>query len=128
MTAGALDLECYKGATFYHTIQILNPDETPARVAAWTPTLQIRRRVISEDPLLECSSENGKLIVQEDGYSLLLRLTATDTQSLPAGRHVYNLELSQIGNSVVTEDGEFSTDTRNNIIVRILKGFFDVRE
>lgn len=112
MTAGNLDLICQQGATFTTSVTVKNPDLGLASLTYWGSRMQIRRTIGSASPLIELSTDNGRLEHDTQTAKITMSLTAEETSSLELGDHVYDLEL-------------YSTGVKP-AVMRLVKGVFTV--
>lgn len=112
MTAGSLDIICTKGASFSTSIIVKNPDNELASLTYWGSRMQVRRTVSASSPLIELTTENGRLQHDIETAKITMSLTAEETNGLELGDHVYDLEL-------------YSTGSKNAVL-RLVKGNFIV--
>ena len=99
---------CDQGATFSLTFTI-KTDGTPWNlVGNYTAKMQVRSFLNANTVLIELTTANSRISFSSNG-TVTLSLTAANTTDLPAGRHTYDLELTQTSNSVVTRvlEGKF---------------------
>jgi hypothetical protein len=111
MLAGILNLRVMQGSTFSRTVtwQI---DGEPVDLNGYTARMQIRTVQVNTKPqklLYSLTSENGRLLVDRQNGSITMSIDAANSARLPAGSHVYDLEL-------VTGD----------YVQRLVQGRFDV--
>lgn len=97
MTAGPLDLSCTKGQTFTYNIFIKNPDDTTASLTYWDFRMQIRELKSSTTALIELTDSNGRITQDNSSGKIVLSLSSAETNALPTGTHVYDLELVSNG-------------------------------
>lgn len=91
---GRHDTTIVKGASWDLTVQwLVTADETPVDLDGWAGVLRIKLRKQSEGALIECSSGNGRLTLDSDGY-VIARLTKEQVETLDVGTFFYELELS----------------------------------
>jgi len=79
------------GATFRSTFEFLQPDDSPLDLTGYHARLQARRS-LQHPPFIDVSDGSGLLIDGPNGRVTLL-LAATDTETFPPGRSVFDLEL-----------------------------------
>ncbi len=102
MTAGPLDMSCTKGQTFSLTLNVLNPDQSKSSLTIWNSRMQVRDTVSASSALIELSTSNGRITHDVTNGRIVLSLSSSETNGLPVGTAVYDLELvSTVGNSVV---------------------------
>lgn len=93
MTAGNLDIFCTKGETFSTSITVKNPDNRLAGLTYWGSRMHVRRTVSASSPIIELTTDNGRLEHDVDNAKITISLTAGETSGLDLGDHVYDLEL-----------------------------------
>jgi len=106
--SGRYNMVCDQGATFSLTFTI-KTDGTPWNlVGNYTAKMQVRSFLNANTVLIELTTANSRISFSSNG-TVTLSLTAANTTDLPAGRHTYDLELTQTSNSVVTRvlEGKF---------------------
>lgn len=96
MRAGILNLLVQQGSTFSRTLtwQI---DGEPVDLRGYTARMQIRTVQVNTKPaklLDNLTSLNGGLVVDAPNGSITISMSAINTAKLPAGSHVYDLELA----------------------------------
>ena len=102
MTAGPLDMSCTKGQAFSLTLNVLNPDQSKSSLTIWNSRMQVRDTVSAASTLIELSTSNGRITHDVTNGRIVLSLSSSETNGLPVGTAVYDLELvSTVGNSVV---------------------------
>jgi hypothetical protein len=95
MRAGILNLLIQQGSTFSRTLT-WEIDGVPVNLAGYTAEMHINTvpTGIKVARVLETlNTENGKLIIDNTTGSVTINLSAAATSKLPAGKHVYDLEL-----------------------------------
>lgn len=95
MRAGILNLLVLQGSTFSRTLtwQI---DGEPVDLTGYTARMQIRTVQVNTKPsrlLDNLTSLNGGLVVDAPNGSITINMNALSTSRLPAGSHLYDLEL-----------------------------------
>lgn len=93
MTAGRYDIEIEQGATWSRTITVEDPAGTPIDLTGYSARMQVRSSYDAETPLLSISSADGGVEITPLTGTLELSATAAQTAAMPAGIHVYDLEL-----------------------------------
>jgi hypothetical protein len=96
MRAGILNLLVQQGSTFSRTLtwQI---DGEPVDLRGYTARMQIRTVQVNTKPaklLDNLTSLNGGLVVDAPNGSITISMSAVNAAKLPAGSHVYDLELA----------------------------------
>jgi hypothetical protein len=111
MRAGVLNLLVLQGSTFSRTIS-WQIDGEPVDLTGYTARMQIRTVQVNTKPqrlLYSLTSENGKLSIDRQNGSITISIDAVNSATLPAGSHVYDLEL-----------------VTGNYVQRLVQGRFDV--
>jgi len=106
--AGRYNMVCDQGSTFSLNFTI-KTDGTPwSLVGNYTGKMQVRSFLNADTVLVELTTSNGRITFGAGG-TVNLSLTAATTTDLIAGRHTYDLELTQTSTSVVTRvlEGKF---------------------
>lgn len=73
----------------------------PNNLAGITAKMQIRPSLTSEVILLELTSDNGKLVIDNTAKTITILIGATDTSVLTFASAVYSLELTTIAGEVI---------------------------
>ncbi len=97
MTAGALSMSCTQGQAFTLNISIVNPDDTEAALTYWDSKMQVRLLKSSSSALIELTNSNGRITHDITNGKIVLSLSSSETNALPKGEHVYDLELVSNG-------------------------------
>lgn len=99
MSAGTHTITIEQGATFTSLMTWYTDDtrETPVNLTGYTAKMQIRSRIGDETVLLELSTENGRITLGGVAGTILLTISATDTEDLTFEQGVYDLELIDDG-------------------------------
>ena len=95
MRAGILNLLVQQGSTFSRTLT-WEIDGEPVDLTGYTARMQIRTVQVNTKPaklLDNLTSENGKLTIDRQTGSITINMNALSTSRLPAGSHLYDLEL-----------------------------------
>ena len=90
MDAGQYNIVTKQGSTFELPFTI-DDDGTPWNIVGWTARMQVRPFIESSTVLL--SLANGSGITLAAGGSVTVNITGAQLSALPAGTHVYDLEL-----------------------------------
>lgn len=94
MTAGRYQLTIEQGATYEQTIRYYNPDGvTPIDLAGCSAKMQIRETAANSTVLMELSTSNGRITITPASGQIVLYISDEDTDTMPAGKFVYDLEL-----------------------------------
>jgi len=90
MPAGKYDIEIEQGATYGLVVTVENPDGTPVDLTGMTARMQVRD--VSEQVLVELTTENGRISLGGASGKITLSIDAATTADLDRGG-VYDLEL-----------------------------------
>jgi len=103
------DICVFQGATFNQTLFYETGEPSaPVNLAGFTAKMHIRSKPESKALILELSTDNGRIVLNEATGSIRLSISASDTANLSVcDKAVYDLELY---------------DTANNVTTRILQG------
>jgi hypothetical protein len=74
----------------------------PVNLAGYTARMHIRQALTSTTTLLELTTENGRIAIDETNYVITLTITAADTEDLTFASAVYSLELVSGSGAVTT--------------------------
>lgn len=92
MTPGLVNFVCPQGSTFKRTL-LYTIDDVPVDLSGYTARLQVREAYYSTDPLLTLATSGSGITISGSSGSIALYVSNTTTAALPAGTHVYDLEL-----------------------------------
>jgi hypothetical protein len=95
MRAGILNLLIQQGSTFSRTL-IWEIDGEPVNLTGYRAEMHINTVPVGvkvSRVLETLNTENGKLIIDNRTGSITMNMSAATTSRLPAGKHVYDLEL-----------------------------------
>ena len=109
--AGRYNMVCDQGSTFSLVFTIKTDGVAWDLVGNYTAKMQVRSFLNADTVLIELTTANSRISFSAGG-TVTLSLTSANTTDLPAGRHTYDLEL---------------TETANSIVTRVLEGKFVVR-
>lgn len=101
MPAGKLDLYIEQGATFLKSLLWKTSDDDPIDLTDYTARMQIREKLKDENPVIELTTENNRIILGGEEGTITLTISADDTSDLTIKKGVYDLELVS-GGGVVT--------------------------
>ncbi len=90
--AGKAALEIEQGATFRQAIHWASGGQS-VDLTGCSAVMQIRETFESELPLATLQSADGGITLDDAG-NIALYLSAGDTAQLPAGKYVYDLEIT----------------------------------
>ena len=106
MTPGLVHFVCPQGSTFKRTLTY-TLDDTPIDLSGYSARLQVREAYYSANTLISISTGNGISISGPSGV-ITLNIDDLVTASVPAGVHVYDLEIeSPSGDVDRLIEGEF---------------------
>jgi hypothetical protein len=91
MTPGLVNFVCPQGSTFRKTLTY-TLDQTPIDLSGYSSRLQVRTAHYSTDPLISLVSGSGLTIGGSAG-TIDIYISDSDTSEIPAGNHVYDLEI-----------------------------------
>lgn len=109
--SGRYNMVCDQGSTFSLNFTIKTDGVPWSLVGNYTAKMQVRSFLNADTVLIELTTANSRISFSAGG-TVTLSLTAEETTDIIAGRHTYDLELTQT-----------STDT----VTRVLEGKFVVR-
>jgi hypothetical protein len=98
MIAGTYNILCEQGTTFGRIIDLQYPDQVdpdiyyPFDLESFTARMQVRRTVDSTSTLIELTTENGRIFLNEEPGRIRLLLTAAATAGI-TNSGVYDLEI-----------------------------------
>jgi hypothetical protein len=95
MRAGVLNLLALQGSTFSRTLT-WEIDGQPVNLTGYQARMQIRTVPANIKParlLLNLNSTNNGLVLDRQNGEVTISISAANTSTLPAGSHVYDLEL-----------------------------------
>ena len=91
MSAGSYNITCEQGATFSRTLTVKDSNGAARNLSSYTARMQVRRRVSDTTTLIELTTENGRITLNENG-EISLSLSASLTSSI-TDDGVYDLEI-----------------------------------
>jgi hypothetical protein len=98
MTAGTYNIVAEQGSTF--TLQFtIDTDGTPWNLTSYTAAMQVRPFVESTTKIFDLTNGSGITLGGVTG-TVTVSISAQNMGNAPAGRHVYDLELTSSGNEV----------------------------
>lgn len=90
-----LNITVDQGATYTKNISWRDSSNTPYNLSSYTARMQIRRTYADNDkksPLLSLTNTSG-ITLGSSGSNVIITITSTQTESIPAGTYYYDLEL-----------------------------------
>jgi hypothetical protein len=100
MAATTYDLLIEQGATFSQVITYKDSG-VAVNLQGFTARMQVRATLEAATALIELTTANGRIALGGTAGTITLSISATDTEALPSGRGVYDLELVS-GSGIVT--------------------------
>lgn len=91
---GRYDMTIWQGATFQRvfTWRVGTPAAN-VNLTGYTARMQLRTAANAATPVLEATTENGRITLGGAAGTITLNLSATVTAALPANQYAYDLEL-----------------------------------
>lgn len=96
---GKHDVTMVRGVSWDLRVQWLVSGDEPVDLTGWSGALRIKRRPQDATSVLECTTANGRLELDDEGY-VVARLSKTLVDTLPLGSMSYELELFSTNESV----------------------------
>lgn len=109
MSAGAYDINCEQGATFRRELFIRDSAGDLIDLSGYTARMHVRRSVRSDSTIVELTTENEYIIIDNPG-KIVLTLPASITAEL-SDEGIYDLEIQ-------SDDG---------IVERVIEGKFNLK-
>jgi hypothetical protein len=115
VTPGQVNFLCPQGSTFSKQITYIlpnsnfnteqpeseeNPKQVPANLVGYVARMQVRENYYSPEALLDLSSPEDGITLEELDGVINLYVSAQKTSSLPAGNFLYDLELESSAGEV----------------------------
>ena len=95
MKPARYDITVYQSATFERVFQWKDDEGNIVDLTGYNAYMQVRRTP-SQNPILDLSTENGKIDLEEVQGKIKIYLSAEETDNLPRGEYQYDL-LAQVG-------------------------------
>ena len=96
-----LDICILKGQTFNQTLFWEQGEpSTPVNLAGYTAKMWIKTHPQSPENIVELSTQNNRIVLNEQSGSIRLTMSANETQALKGKGGVYDLKLTN-GSNVV---------------------------
>jgi hypothetical protein len=107
MTPGKYNFICPQGATFSKQL-IWEIEDSPVDLTTYTARMQVREKYTSTAKILDLTTENGGITLGGDDGTILINVSATNTENIVSKCYVYDLEL--VSSSTVTRllEGQFT--------------------
>jgi hypothetical protein len=109
--AGTYDMVIDQGATLSRALTWKNSARVPYNLTGFTARMHVRNTVTDTGTVLIRTTSNGGILLGGATGVVTVKLTATESAAIPAGRYVYDLELVSAG-------GEVSRLVEGSFIVR----------
>ena len=93
MPAIKYDFEIEQGAAFALVFRRKDDAGGPIPLTGYTARMQVRANVAAQDVLLELTTENGRLVIDEANGEAAIALDADTTAACTWRKGVYDLEL-----------------------------------
>lgn len=110
-TAGTYPIKVDQGATLYFGVVLKNNKKQVRPLTGCTARMHVRKSAAAPAIILELTTANGGLILDEPAGLITVNATDAQTGAIPDGKYVYDLE-------VVWPDTK---------VERVLMGSFTVR-
>lgn len=111
--AGLYNIVADQGSTFSRTVFWRDPAKKPILLRGYKARMKVRENTTSSSVLLELTTENGGISLGETNGHINLYITDEVMETIPEGRHLYDLELV--------------APSSNKYVYKILRGNFVVR-
>ena len=101
------NIQHWQGKTFEETYQfgrdIIDENDKvvdfePTNLSGYTGRMQLRSSIDSDDIVIELTTENGRISI--DDNSVTLFMSDADTAAIPSGSYKYDLELISVSGRV----------------------------
>jgi hypothetical protein len=119
MLAGIYNIYCEQGTTFVRIFDIETPDPeeqgvwNPLDITGYTARMQIKRLITDAEPMIELTTENGGIIIQDEDVlgRISIFMSAEQTSGIPTNG-VYDIEIISADELVVERPlkGKFILD------------------
>lgn len=110
--AGLYNIVADQGSTFSRTVLWRDPAKKPILLLGYKARMKVRE-ITGLNVLLELTTENGGISLGETDGNISLYITDEVMETMPEGRHLYDLELV--------------APSSNKYVYKILRGNFVVR-
>jgi hypothetical protein len=105
MIAGTYNILCEQGTTFGRVLDLQYPDPVdpeiyhPFDLQNFTARMQVRRTIDSTSTLVQLTTENGRIVLDEEPGRIRLIMDAATTAAI-TNSGVYDLEIIDAGGTV----------------------------
>jgi hypothetical protein len=93
MSAGRHNIEIEQGATWSLLLRYRAEPDTPIDLTGATARMQVRTTYDADVALISLTTENGRISIAGETGEITLGIDAADTEALPAGLYVYDVEV-----------------------------------
>lgn len=107
MGAKTYHIKAEAGATFLRTIYWKADDGTPVDLTGYSGRMHVRVTRTATEILAELTTEGGEISISGGDGAVTLQVSATETDTWPAGSYVYDLELEKDGIVTRLVEGNF---------------------
>lgn len=87
------DLEIWQGKTFEKVFFFKDGNDNITRFDGYTARMQLRTTLAATEVAIELTTENDRIIINEEDGSVTLFISPDDTADLAIGSYKYDLEL-----------------------------------
>jgi len=110
ITPKEIDLKIYQGASFQKSWKIQDKEGNPVDLTGWSAFCHIRKKKASDDIILEATTENEKLFIEQGEDTVYgFDLEPEDTQIFTMKDAVYDIKLvDPQGHAVRIQEGKIS--------------------
>lgn len=99
MVAGIYKIKCDQGATFQRLLTIRDGNDDLFDLTGFTARMQVRPEVLSDEVLVELTTENGRITLGGANGTILLSLSPQVTATIDTDGF-YDLEIVSSGGNV----------------------------
>lgn len=100
--AGIYDITCDQGATLRRVVTWNQPSGSPVVLTGYSARMHVREAIDAVDVILECSTENGRLVIDPLVGKVLIYVEAAAMEDVEAATYRYDLELVIGATPIVT--------------------------
>lgn len=100
ISPGKYSFTLYQGATFSRILTWKDANEDAINLTGYTARLQMRESVDADAPFATLTTENGGITLGGAAGTIMLGLSAADSEDIEALSGVYDLELVSAGGVV----------------------------
>lgn len=102
-TTNIYDIIVDQGATLLRSAGLKNAAKKVITINGYTARMQIRQKIDSTTVILLLTTENGGIEINAAAGTVLIIASPAQTEALPAGKYVYDLELIETSTGTVTK-------------------------